>query len=533
MRMAGAALERKPALMPKPPLDHEGERAMLKVVIVEDNPSTVQALTRTIDWAALDCEVAGCAYDGEEGRSLIEETLPDIVLTDIRMPQINGLDMIAMIREKLPDCKIIIITGYEEFEYASRAIKLSVFDYLLKPIDNEDVMRSVARAVQAAQRKQKSDGMLEQAVLLKRRAMLFSLLTNDSHRGQGVYDMISEIGLQFDAYYILVVQLQDERVYSQATMHRIDSVLARRNANAVSVLLYDAVVVFVMRDSLDAGWRKDACLIAEDLAAQLTSPLAIGVSLLTTSRHAIRSAYHQGRQALLEATLNNRSGGCSFYQADGSCRGGEGMGKLYRCLDTLIEKADLSDASVTEAARVIAEQSGLQYSYLRAMVSLYCIALCRKFPVAGDGKMDGAMCATLYVSNREETEACLKQVAGLLRELRNEQQKNRYSQITRNAIQYIRLHAIEDFNLKKAADMLCVSPNYLSALVRKDTGVPFHEHVLKAKMGVACTMLADPRIRIEDVAHAVGYSNYYSFFNAFKRALQMTPSDYRNRQYGN
>ena len=169
--------------------------------------------------------MAGCAYDGKAGRRLIETESPDIVLTDIRMPQMDGLEMIGEIREEYPDCKVIIITGYEEFEYASRAIKLSVFDYLLKPVDNEDVMRSVARAVLATHRKRANDVMLEQAAVLRRRAMLFSLLTNDSHRGQGVYDMLSDIGLNFSAYYILVVQLQDERVYSQATMHRIDSVL--------------------------------------------------------------------------------------------------------------------------------------------------------------------------------------------------------------------------------------------------------------------------------------------------------------------
>lgn len=476
--------------------------------------------------------MAGCAYDGKAGRRLIETESPDIVLTDIRMPQMDGLEMIGKIREGYPDCKVIIITGYEEFEYASRAIKLAVFDYLLKPIDNEDVMRSVARAVLAAQRKRENDVMLEQAVVLKRRALLFSLLTNDSHRGQGVYDMLSEIGLNFSAYYMLVIQLQDEHVYSQATMHRIDSVLARQHANAVSVLLFDAVVVFVMRDDPEGNWRKEAGVIAEDFAAQLVSPVAIGVSLLSTSRHAIRLAYHQGRQALLEASLNMHCGGCNFYQDDDARRSGEGMGEIYRKLDELIRKADLSDASVTDAVKVIAEQGGLQYSFLSAMVSLYVMALRRKFPYQNDEKIDKAMCGMLYVSNRNEAEECVKRVAAALRDARDAHDKNQYSQITRNAIQYIHLHAIEDFNLKDAADMLCISPNYLSTLVRKDTGVSFHEHVLNAKMGIACTMLADPRIRIEDVARAVGYGNYYSFYNAFKRVMQTTPTDYRNRQYG-
>ena len=507
------------------------EFGILKVVIVEDNLSTVRALTQTIDWAVLGCEVAGYTNDGKAGRRLIEEVFPDIVLTDIRMPQMDGLEMIEEIRKVLPDCKIIIITGYEEFEYATRAIKLAVFDYLLKPIDNEDVMRSVARAAMASRSKQENDVMLEQALMLKQRALLFSLLTNDSHRGQGVYDMLAEAKLNFNSYYILVIQLQEKHVYSQATTHRIDSVIARRYLNAISVLLYDAVVVFVMQDSTDGNWRSEASKVAEDLAAQLVSPIAIGVSLLSTSRHNIRAAYHQGLQALLESTLNSYSCDCNFYQNDEMHRRGEGMDETYRKLNELIEKADLSDESIDEVMRFITEQSGLQYSYLRALISLYVIALRRKFPFQGDEKIDSAICGTLFVSSREEAEVCMKQIATVLRDARDNQEKNQCSQITRNALQYIRLHAIKEFNLKEAADWLRVSPNYLSTLVRKDTGIPFHEHVLNAKMGVACTMLADPRIRIEDVAHAVGYGNYYSFYNAFKRVMQMTPTEYRNRQY--
>ena len=87
---------------------------------------------------------------------------------------------------------------------------------------------------------------------------------------------------------------------------------------------------------------------------------------------------------------------------------------------------------------------------------------------------------------------------------------------------------MEGLQLNTVADMMCVSGNYLSALIRKETGITYHEHVLNAKMAVARTMLSDPRILVEEVAHAVGYSNYISFYNAFKRVEHMTPTEYRN-----
>ena len=149
----------------------------LKVVIVEDNPTTVLSLVKTIDWDVMKCEVAGTAGDGESGGVMIRQLKPDIVLTDIRMPVKSGLDMIADVRDDVPDCRFVIITGYDEFQYASQAIKLGVFDYLLKPIDNEEVMRTVRRAAAVTRRQMENDVALEQAENLKMRAQLLTLLT--------------------------------------------------------------------------------------------------------------------------------------------------------------------------------------------------------------------------------------------------------------------------------------------------------------------------------------------------------------------
>ena len=502
----------------------------LKVVIVEDNPATVKSLRQTVRWAALDCEVAGTASDGESGEKLILRTLPDIVLTDIRMPQKDGLDMITAIRQKLPDLKVIIITGYDQFQYASRAIKLAVFDYLLKPIDNDEVERAVRRAAAMTREKREADVALLAAETLRRRAQLLSLLTNESQRGQGVHDMLADAGFAFGAYYIMVLQLADERVYTQAMLNRIDAVLARHRVNAVTLLLYDAVVVFVMHETIPADWRDEADRVAEALTGELVSPARIGVSKPWQSRHAIRSAYHQARQALWEIALCKNPCNCNFYQDEEERRPNERLADMYRKIDDLLERADLSDASAAEAAQVIAEQSGKQYSNLRAMVTLYAMALRKRFPAPFDEKIHTALFETWFVSNEQDAQTCLMHVCAAMRDARDARESKEQSLLTRGALQYIRLHAIEGLQLTDVAEKLCVSANYLSALIRKETGVTFHEHVLTAKMAVARTMLADPRILVDEVARTVGYGNYISFYNAFKRIEHMTPTEYRNRK---
>lgn len=500
----------------------------LKVVIVEDNPTTVLSLVKTIDWDVMKCEVAGTAGDGESGGVMIRQLKPDIVLTDIRMPVKSGLDMIADVREDVPDCCFVIITGYDEFQYASQAIKLGVFDYLLKPIDNEEVMRTVRRAAAVTRRQMENDVALEQAENLKMRAQLLTLLTNDSQRGQGVHELLAGAGLQFHTYYIMALQQTEERYFSQAVLNRVEAVLARRRMRTVTLLLYDLAVIFVPRGDDGKGWHEEATELAYDLFDELVNPVRIGVSGLGQSSHAIRQAYLQARRALWEAALRKGNRACVFYedQGDGPV-GQEHIADTQRQIDELIARAELTDGFAAEAARALAEQSGRQYSNLRAMMFLYTTGLRRRFGLSADEELDAVMSGIWFVSTEEDVRLCLKELnEAFLRRMDMPKQ----SLLTRNALQYINLHAIEGIQLNDVADKLCVSANYLSALIRKETGVTFHEHMLEARMNVARSMLADPRILVEEVARAVGYGNYISFYNAFKRIEHMTPTEYRNRK---
>lgn len=500
----------------------------LKVVIVEDNPTTVLSLVKTIDWDVMKCEVAGTAGDGESGGVMIRQLKPDIVLTDIRMPVKSGLDMIADVREDVPDCRFVIITGYDEFQYASQAIKLGVFDYLLKPIDNEEVMRTVRRAAAVTRRQMENDVALEQAENLKMRAQLLTLLTNDSQRGQGVHELLAGAGLQFHTYYIMALQQTEERYFSQAVLNRVEAVLARRRMRTVTLLLYDLAVIFVPRGDDGKDWHEEATELAYDLFDELVNPVRIGVSGLGQSSHAIRQAYLQARRALWEAALRKGNRACVFYedQGDGPV-GQEHIADTQRQIDELIARAELTDGFAAEAARALAEQSGRQYSNLRAMMFLYTTGLRRRFGLSADEELDAVMSGIWFVSTEEDVRLCLKELnEAFLRRMDMPKQ----SLLTRNALQYINLHAIEGIQLNDVADKLCVSANYLSALIRKETGVTFHEHMLEARMNVARSMLADPRILVEEVARAVGYGNYISFYNAFKRIEHMTPTEYRNRK---
>ena len=120
---------------------------MYRVVLVDDERLIIRGLSTVVPWAELGCEVTGTAHDGMAGLELIRRQRPDIVLTDIRMPNMDGLTMLAAIRSEFPEIQMSVLTAYRDFEYARKAITLGVCRYLLKPSNLEELKEAVRQMV--------------------------------------------------------------------------------------------------------------------------------------------------------------------------------------------------------------------------------------------------------------------------------------------------------------------------------------------------------------------------------------------------
>ncbi len=122
---------------------------MLRVIIVEDENIIREGLSVTLDWPALQCTLVGTAANGKEGLALIRATKPDIVITDIRMPEMSGLQMAEMAQAEGFQVAFIFLTGYDDFKYVRQALRLRAVDYLLKPIDEEELVNVISEIVTA------------------------------------------------------------------------------------------------------------------------------------------------------------------------------------------------------------------------------------------------------------------------------------------------------------------------------------------------------------------------------------------------
>lgn len=117
---------------------------MYKVMIIDDEPIIVEGLTKSIQWEKYHCQVVATASDGVEGKLLVQEMHPDIIFTDICMPEMDGLTMMAGLKSEFPDTQICVLTGFREFDYAQRAIKIGVSRFLLKPSNMSEIEEAIA-----------------------------------------------------------------------------------------------------------------------------------------------------------------------------------------------------------------------------------------------------------------------------------------------------------------------------------------------------------------------------------------------------
>lgn len=126
---------------------------MYKVMLVDDEPIIVEGLSRSIEWEKWNCEIVATAYDGVEGKKLIEEKRPDMVFMDICMPEMDGLSMIAAIHSEFPELQVCVLTGYRDFEYAQEAIRLGVTRFLLKPSNMDELEEAIEKMCQNLKKK--------------------------------------------------------------------------------------------------------------------------------------------------------------------------------------------------------------------------------------------------------------------------------------------------------------------------------------------------------------------------------------------
>ncbi len=536
---------------------------MTQLLIVDDEAHVVDRFSTTIDWKAVGVEQVFKAYSGLEALALLRQFSIDIVITDIKMPGMTGLQLIAEVRRLWPKTKCILLSGYSDFNYAKEAILYQTEDYLLKPVKEEDLLTAVKRVLAKLELEweevisnQKLTYTFKENLPLLRANLLLELLQGRRWETAALHNKMKMLELsdhEWQSCSLMVVRLdelflqydlQDLSWKEYAISNMVEELFGGRYAiwYAKDALDY---LVFAMTAKREAAEENDTVWF-ERMAAALQT--AVGTYL--KGRISVMVC-HDGRFPNDLATLYSRSIG-AFRKRIGSERelfmrleddlsekGIESLKSLYEppALIHLLEAARWDD--ITEKLRLIFDdmediQSGSQEHLLEIY---FTIASAYSYIAHKNGRHLSELLGDEYEKMTEglpfrsvnQLREWSLRTLHRIREDMDRETKDSRTTLIREIQAFIEQNVQQDVSLQAVADHVHLHPVYVSKVYKLETGENLSDYVQLVRMNKAEYLLKHSADKIYEIAASLGYQRPHSFNHAFKKKFGMTPQEYRDR----
>lgn len=524
---------------------------MMSVLIADDEPMVCTLISHLIDWEGLEMNPAGIAHNGLQALSMVEEFHPDVIITDIRMPGIDGLELTRKIRKSNPEISVIIISGFREFEFARQAIQFGVEDYLLKPINRDELnhilLRIRKKREERMELQRRNEAHSRQLIQLQndvRREWLRDVILRSSREGGHL--AVSEPFTQ-RRMRLWIFRLQkgicdkngtpeDPTIIEHAMDHFGETF--RDYMNDYIAAREGAFGYFLQSSSelQDGSWRKEESIRSFlDIWRQKNPgyPIIAASGGIFSSMSEFRSAKRQAEEMLLRSAWDWMGEYRSWMSALEIPEGVVSESDLER----IRERTGLLDLEgLRKAVREICVREGGCELPLTERMNL-CLEEIRKAVVdmgtdnienGGSGLEpdDGFTPEKLAASRQEYRELCDRRVVRLI-ETGIHSRQIQMNLPVRTIRQYMKLHYAESLSLEDMAELVHMTPTYISGLFKKETGRTFSADLLEIRMAEAKKLLRDPAKNITEIAGAVGYTDSRYFSKMFTRTVGITPKEYR------
>ncbi len=500
------------------------------LMIVDDETTIRKGLTQVVNWEAIDCIIQDTASDGLEAIEKLKENPADIIITDIRMPESDGLDLAKYVMEHYPEIKVIILTGYADFEYAKTAIKYNVSDFLLKPISIEQVVASV----QSAQKKIIASRQKNTAKKSDVAFMIDQLLQEltDASYSDTLAARLKEYNISLESYYVAAFQFIPYAGNISALKEIIiklksNSYCYRYNNLIIAIYFYPACTgrcPAVPRELLQNC--RDITAMADSFYEQ---KLTIGISSHHTSPGEYSVAVFESIRAL---TLNFYSqDNIAFYQEQGTAEdytlsAGETL-SVYE-LENAIISLDFDAAEQILNSIFIKLQSNFAKSsdVKNLCIHIYYTGTHILLEKGLEMPDNNLLHSIENSSNIFELESIVKSLLQILRETLLASEIS-YSKTVKDSIAYITENLKEPITLEQLAGHVHVNPSYLSRTFKKETGHTITDFINLKRIERAKELLSDRSILTYEIAEQVGFNDPAYFSAIFKKYVGMTPKEFR------
>jgi two-component system response regulator YesN len=518
-----------------------------KVFLVEDEIVAREGIRDNVDWKANGLEFCGEAPDGEIALPILLTIKPDILITDIKMPFMDGLQLSRIIHERMPWVKLIILSGHDEFEYAQEAIRLGVTEYLLKPVTVQDlnnVLQKIVAQLEQEKRDQENIHKLQEKLQENRAVLKENLLLKlviGAVSSADAFDQSQQIDLDLVARHYLVVVIRIEpcnpSVNGEAgelkRMHQIISRLVENNPD-IFLLLKDAEeVVLLMKGNTLEYLEEEQNFLMEQIQHQVESPdykVTIGIG---TPKNRIADVSQSFGEALVNiqnlvsqklADPGNGADKAELLKVDKSA-----VDDYLKC-GVKKDFDDFFDAFIRPLV-----DSAFKSSIVKSYIFMDIVMTTARFVKELGGDIDQVVPELSHIETilskintvdqiREQAKMIL--LSGLM--FRDSRTNSQRAGILQKAREYIDQHYMEpEMSLNQVAAYVSHSPSHFSAMFSQGTCQTFKEYLTELRMKKARELLRTTSLRSSEISYQIGYGDPHYFSYIFRKNTGLTPTEFR------
>ena len=527
---------------------------MYSVFIVDDEPIVLEGIRSKIDWENSGFTFAGEATDGEIALSMIHELKPDILITDIKMPFMDGLQLSAEIKRTQPWIKIIILSGHDEFDYAKKAISIGIEDYLLKPFTPDEILTSLKKTASLIdkERQQLSDISKLKEELKSRESLIKKEFLNNLVHGSAdknsVMQKCEELGINLISrcYKVLISRIQSTPEDSQGA-EKQQQVCSMLNAysnsweQTVSFFHHSNLLVCIFKGSTQTELDENVFHTAETIGhiTAKTSGCTVLTAIGKTVQHLSElSDSYQDAKHILEISNSDKAN--RIISSDDLQQGETTSGILdIKENDPLVDR--LRYAGKNDIAAIIDESMTLinnnpgQFKVFASYILVDLIFAVSKLVEKLGGDIKTLKPEILQrkfiddsVENEEKFPSILQDVLNFALEYRDSRMSGKYADVILRAKQFIdENYADQNTTLKTVANEVCLSPNHFSTIFSQECKTTFIEYLTNVRLENAKRLMRETDMKGYDIAYECGFSDPHYFSYIFKKNTGLSPREYK------
>ena len=540
---------------------------MINVIIIDDEEPLREAIKILGQWDELGVSHIYEANNGKAALELLAQHSIDIALIDMKMPEMNGKQLLQELERKYPRLLTIVISGYDDFEYTKQAIRSRVVDYLLKPINRQELNQSLRKAVDLmeARRKEEEESIHQNITLNmslpKLKEKLYLSLIDRSYTSYYNEDLVKLIGVDqpnqllaaVSIYMLNMKQLAKRRFKEDIDLlhfavtnivHDITSSYfqsfsfanPKRERDIITILTFEGSYREDMLYKLYHQMNKLSTTLRELFQLEVV----IGIGSPVHNIQELTVSFDQAKRAVMKYDLKREYNSGAVMKSDDALEGntseyqsvltrlnqlkqaseaGRAMQSFYQYLAGQLEKAEQFTLGQSEK---LLEEMIIMFND----VAMEFGVASSKLPIGADEPLRVLGIDGDY-SNTEQLGSILQQLVQVYKEMIDQEQQQDTSFKIQDIKKYIDQYYYEDIKVTMFAEKYYLSREYLMKLFKQQYGRGIHEYVQHVRMEKAKELLADEQLKVQEISDMLGYKDNNYFSKAFRNRFNMTPSEYR------